>query len=91
MGVKSYKPYTPSRRYMVVSDFAELTRGARPEKSLLEPLPKRAGRNNQGKITMRRRGGGNNSMGPRTAKLARLVGVARCNLIGYAICINGYR
>jgi large subunit ribosomal protein L2 len=43
---------------MVVSDFAELTPGARPEKSLLEPLPKKAGRNNQGKITMRRRGGG---------------------------------
>jgi len=58
MGTKSFKPYTPSRRYMVVSDFAELTPGAKPEKSLLEPLPKRAGRNNQGKITMRRRGGG---------------------------------
>ena len=57
MPVKKYKPYTPSRRHMSVSDFAEITT-ATPQKSLLEANPKKGGRNNQGRITMRRRGGG---------------------------------
>ncbi len=57
MGIKRYKPYTPSRRNMSVSDFAEITK-SEPEKSLTQPNPKKAGRNNQGRITMRRRGGG---------------------------------
>ena len=57
MAVKHYKPYTPSRRFMTVSDFAEITR-KKPEKSLLRPIKKSAGRNNQGRITSRRRGGG---------------------------------
>jgi large subunit ribosomal protein L2 len=58
MGLKSYKPVTPGRRGASVSDFAELTKGAKPEKSLLRPLRKTGGRNNQGRITARHRGGG---------------------------------
>ncbi|MBO4396027.1 MAG: 50S ribosomal protein L2 [Eubacterium sp.] len=58
MGIKSYNPYTPSRRNMTGSDFAEITTDT-PEKSLLAPLKKHAGRNAQGKITVRHRGGGN--------------------------------
>ncbi len=58
MGIKQYKPTSPGRRGASVSDFAELTPGAKPEKSLLRPLKKTGGRNNQGKITSRHRGGG---------------------------------
>ena len=58
MGIKKYNPYTPSRRQMTCSDFAEITK-KEPEKSLLAPLKKNSGRNNQGKITVRHRGGGN--------------------------------
>ena len=58
MGIKTYNPYTPSRRNMTGSDFAEITKST-PEKSLLVSLRKTAGRNNQGKITVRHRGGGN--------------------------------
>ena len=57
MGIKSYNPYTPSRRHMTGSDFSEITK-ATPEKSLTVSLKKNAGRNNQGKITVRHRGGG---------------------------------
>ena len=57
MGIKTYRPYTPSRRNMTGSDFAEITKTA-PEKSLVVSLKKNAGRNNQGKITVRHRGGG---------------------------------
>ena len=57
MGVKRYKPYTPSRRHMTSSDFSEITR-KEPEKSLVVHLKSHAGRNNQGKITVRHRGGG---------------------------------
>lgn len=57
MGIKTYSPYTPSRRHMTGSDFSEITR-SKPEKSLVVSLNKRAGRNNQGKITVRHRGGG---------------------------------
>ncbi len=57
MGIKTYRPYTPSRRNMTSSDFAEITKDT-PEKSLCAPLSKTAGRNNQGKITVRHRGGG---------------------------------
>ncbi len=57
MGIKSYKPYTPSRRHMTGSDFSEITK-TKPEKSLTVSLKKHAGRNNQGKITCRHRGGG---------------------------------
>ena len=57
MGIKTYNPYTPSRRNMTGSDFAEIT-ASRPEKSLTVSLKKNAGRNNQGKITVRHQGGG---------------------------------
>ncbi len=58
MGIKKYGPYTPSRRNMTGSDFSEITKST-PEKSLVVSLKKNAGRNNQGKITVRHRGGGN--------------------------------
>ena len=56
MGIKTYNPYTPSRRHMTGSDFSEITKST-PEKSLVTSLNKNAGRNNQGKITVRHRGG----------------------------------
>lgn len=57
MGIKTYRPYTPSRRNMTGSDFSEITKTT-PEKSLTVSLKKNAGRNNQGKITVRHHGGG---------------------------------
>ena len=57
MGIKTYNPYTPSRRNMTGSDFSEITKST-PEKSLTVSLKKTAGRNNQGKITVRHHGGG---------------------------------
>jgi len=57
MAVKKFRPYTPSRRFMTVADFSEITK-TEPEKSLTEPLKKTGGRNNQGRITVRFRGGG---------------------------------
>ncbi|MDR0326163.1 MAG: 50S ribosomal protein L2 [Oscillospiraceae bacterium] len=57
MGIKQYRPTTPSRRHMTVSDFSEITKKT-PEKSLLEPIKKTAGRNNSGRITVRHHGGG---------------------------------
>ena len=57
MGIKTYNPYTPSRRQMTGSDFSEITKTT-PEKSLLVSKSSQAGRNNQGKITVRHRGGG---------------------------------
>ena len=57
MAIKTYKPYTPSRRNMTGSDYSEITKKA-PERSLVEELKKNAGRNNQGRITTRHRGGG---------------------------------
>ena len=57
MGIKTYNPYTPSRRHMTGSDFSEITKST-PEKSLTVVLKKNAGRNNQGKITVRHQGGG---------------------------------
>ena len=58
MGIRTYNPYTPSRRQMTGSDFSEITKTT-PEKSLVVSLSKNSGRNNQGKITVRHRGGGN--------------------------------
>ena len=58
MAIKSYKPTTPSRRQMTVTDYSELSKVA-PEKSLLEPVKKHSGRNSNGRITVRHRGGGN--------------------------------
>ncbi len=59
--VKKYKPTSPGRRGMSVSTFEEITRKT-PEKSLLEPLKRHAGRNNQGRVTTRHRGGGHKRM-----------------------------
>ena len=60
MGIRQYKPVTPGRRQATVSDFAEITdRKRKPEKSLLVPLKKKGGRNNQGIVCSRFRGGGN--------------------------------
>lgn len=56
MPVKKYKPTSPGRRDMTVSTFTELTK-KRPEKSLLRPLPRKSGRNNQGRLTQRHQGG----------------------------------
>src|SRR5512136_991786 len=57
MGLKKYKPTSAGRRFQTVSDFAEIT-STTPEKSLLEPLSKKGGRNNNGRITTRHQGGG---------------------------------
>lgn len=57
MAIKKYKPTTNARRNMTGSDFSEIT-STTPERSLLQPLPKKAGRNNQGRITVRHKGGG---------------------------------
>jgi large subunit ribosomal protein L2 len=56
MPVRKYKPTSPGRRFMATSSFEEIT-ATEPEKSLLEKLPSRSGRNNQGRITVRHRGG----------------------------------
>ncbi len=58
MAIKSYSPTTPSRRHMTVTNYKGLSR-VKPEKSLLEPLKKHAGRNSYGRITVRHHGGGN--------------------------------
>lgn len=58
MAIKTYKPTTPSRRQMTVTDYTVLSKDG-PEKSLLEPLKKKSGRNSYGRITVRHRGGGN--------------------------------
>ena len=58
MAVKRFKPYTPSRRNMTVLDYSEITKKT-PEKSLLAKKKEKAGRNSQGKITVRHQGGGN--------------------------------
>ncbi len=58
MAIKAYKPTTPGRRGMTVTDYSGLSKVA-PEKSLLQPVKKHAGRNNTGRITVRHHGGGN--------------------------------
>ena len=57
MAIRKLKPVTPTQRFRTVADFSEITR-TEPEKSLLEPLSKKGGRNNRGRITVRHRGGG---------------------------------
>ena len=57
MPLRRFKPVTPARRYMSVSDFAEITK-SKPEKALTSTRPGNAGRNAHGRITVRRRGGG---------------------------------
>jgi large subunit ribosomal protein L2 len=61
MPVRQYKPVTPGRRFMAISSYQEITKD-KPEKRLLEPIKKRGGRNNKGKITVRNHGGGNKRM-----------------------------
>ena len=58
MSIKVYKPTSNSRRNMSVTDYSELSKVA-PERSLLEPLKNKSGRNNYGRITVRHRGGAN--------------------------------
>ncbi|GKI16188.1 50S ribosomal protein L2 [Oscillospiraceae bacterium] len=58
MAIKKYKPTTPGRRGMTVTDYSQLSK-VEPERSLLEPMKKAAGRNNTGRITVRHHGGGN--------------------------------
>jgi large subunit ribosomal protein L2 len=62
MGIRVYRPTSPGRRNASVSDFAELSKGAKPLKGLLSRKKKTGGRNNQGKITARHRGGGHKRM-----------------------------
>ena len=57
MAIRSRKPTSPGRRFQTTSDFSEITKTT-PEKSLLEPLKSSGGRNNNGRITVRHRGGG---------------------------------
>lgn len=61
MPIKKYKPTSPGRRGMSVSSFEEITK-KKPERKLTEPLPRKAGRNNQGRITTRHQGGGHKRM-----------------------------
>ncbi len=61
MAIKMYKPTSPGRRGMSVSTFEEITRTT-PERSLLRPLRENAGRNNQGRVTVRHQGGGHKRM-----------------------------
>ncbi len=61
MGIKKYKPTSPSRRFITGSDFSEITKRT-PEKSLVQKLKKKSGRNSYGRITVRRRGGGHKRM-----------------------------
>ena len=61
MGIKKYQPTSPGRRGMTVSTFEEITT-SKPEKSLLEPLTRKGGRNNQGRMTTRHQGGGHKQM-----------------------------
>jgi large subunit ribosomal protein L2 len=61
MAVKRFRPTTPTQRYKTVASFDEITKTT-PEKSLLEPMAKKGGRNNQGRVTIRHRGGGHKRM-----------------------------
>src|ERR671916_759333 len=61
MPIRIYKPTSPGRRSMSVSTFEEITK-KKPEKSLVEPLKSKAGRNNRGRITVRHQGGGHKRM-----------------------------
>jgi large subunit ribosomal protein L2 len=61
MGIRQFKPVTPGTRFRIISDFEEITKKA-PEESLLEPLRSQGGRNNQGHVTTRYKGGGHKQM-----------------------------
>ena len=70
MALRKYKPTSPGRRFMATSGFEEITK-SEPEKSLLEPLTKKGGRNNSGRITTRHQGGGHNAASARSTSSAR--------------------
>jgi large subunit ribosomal protein L2 len=74
MGIKKYQPTSPGRRFQTVSSFEEITR-AEPERSLVRPLKKSGGRNNNGRMTVRHRGGGHK-------KKYRVIDFVRRNKIG---------
>ena len=76
MAIKRYKPTTPGRRGMTVTDYSGLSKVA-PEKSLLEPVKKHSGRNNTGRITVRHQGGGNRRKYRSDRLQAREAGYAR--------------
>ena len=80
MGIKQYRPTTPTRRWQTVTDFAELTTD-RPEKSLLVPLKKTGGRDNHGHVTSRFRGGGHK-------RLYRLIDFYRRDKAGVAAVVR---
>ena len=80
MGIKTYNPYTPSRRHMTGSDFSEITTST-PEKSLVVSLKKNAGRNNQGKITVRHRGENTESSTSREEKMEFMLLLRQSNTI----------
>ena len=61
MGIRQFKPVTPGTRFRIISDFEEITK-KEPEESLLEPLRSQGGRNNQGHVTTRYKGGGHKQM-----------------------------
>ena len=61
MAVQNYRPYTPSRRFIIGEDFSEITK-SRPEKSLTTFKKKSGGRNNRGELTVRHRGGGHKQL-----------------------------
>ena len=61
MGIRQFRPVTPATRFRIISDFEEITKKP-PEESLLEPLRSQGGRNNQGHVTTRYRGGGHKRM-----------------------------
>ena len=72
MGIKSFNPYTPSRRHMTSSDFNEITKST-PEKSLVVSLKKNAGRNNQGNTRLQRTGRCPMRGKPRIRRAARIL------------------
>lgn len=76
MSIKQYKPTSPGRRQMTVSDYSDLTRRT-PEKSLTKGMKSTGGRNNLGRVTTRFRGGGNK-------RLYRLIDFKRVKEIGRA-------
>lgn len=80
MPVKKFRPYTPVRRSMTVSDFSEITK-SKPEKSLTRPVRKSGGRNNQGRTTSRFRGGGHK-------KLYRVIDFRRRDKSGIPAKVN---
>ena len=81
MGIKKYKPTSPGRRFQTVSTFEDITR-AEPERSLIRPLKKSGGRNNNGRMTIRHRGGGHK-------RRYRIIDFVRRDKIGVPATVAG--